>query len=92
MALLYTLEILDDVGFLRAQPHEFPMEQNLKLTIDTKDLLHDLACYRRHGKLIYLTITRPDIMYSVNILSQFMHESRKPHWDAALQVVKYLKE
>lgn len=88
----YTLEILDDVGFLGVQPVDFPMEQSLKLTNNQGDLLLNPSRYRRLiGRLIYLTITRPDITYSVNILSQFMHAPRKPHWDAALRIVRYLK-
>jgi hypothetical protein len=88
----YTLEILDNVGYLGAKPVDFPMEQNLKLTNDQGEILNDASHYRRLvGRLIYLTITRPDIMYSVNILSQFMHAPRKPHWDVALRVVRYLK-
>jgi len=66
----YTLEILDDVGFLGAQPVDFLMDQNLKLTNDQGEILNDASHYRRLvGWLTYLTITRPDIMYSVNILS-----------------------
>ena len=66
----YTLEIIDDVGYLGAQPVNFPMEMNLKLTNHQGDLLHNPTRYRRLvGRLIYLTITRPDITYSVNILS-----------------------
>ena len=38
-----------------------------------------------------LNITRPDITYSVHILSRFMHEPRQPHMAAALRVVRYLK-
>ena len=88
----YTLEILDNVGFLEAKPVDFPMEQNLKLTNDQGEILNDASHYRRLvGRLIYLTITRLDIMYSVNILSQFMHAPRKPHWDVAFRVVRYLK-
>ncbi|KAF5465958.1 hypothetical protein F2P56_015920 [Juglans regia] len=88
----YTLEIIDDVGYLGAQPSNFPMEMNLKLTDYQGDLLHDPTRYRRLvGQLIYLAITRPDITYSVNILSQFMHAPRKPHWDVALRIIKYLK-
>lgn len=36
-------------------------------------------------------ITRPDIVDSVNILSQFMHQPRQPHYDAAIRVLRYLK-
>jgi hypothetical protein len=46
------------------------MDQNLKLTNDQGEILNDASHYRRLvGWLTYLTITRPDIMYSVNILS-----------------------
>ncbi|TXG47863.1 hypothetical protein EZV62_027157 [Acer yangbiense] len=81
----YTLEILNDVGFLGVQPIDFPMEQNLKLTNNQGDLLLNPSRYRRLiVQLIYLPITRPNITYSMNILSQFMYAPRKPYWDAAL--------
>jgi hypothetical protein len=43
------------------------------------------------GRLHYLTITRPDISYSVQILSQFVDSPRQPHFDVALQVLRYIK-
>ena len=42
--------------------------------------------------LIYLVVTRPNLAYSVHVLSQFMHEPRQGHWDVILRVVKYLKK
>ena len=43
------------------------------------------------GKLNYLTITRPDISFAVSVLSQFMKDPRLPHWEAVIQIVRYLK-
>ncbi|KAF5477194.1 hypothetical protein F2P56_003861 [Juglans regia] len=88
----YTLDILTDSGQLGAQTAHFPMEQNLKLTDCDGSLLTDPSAYRRLvGCLIYLTITHPDIVFAVNILSQFMHAPRDPHMQAAIRVLRYLK-
>jgi len=43
------------------------------------------------GRLIYLTITRPDLCYAVHILSQFMQAPRKEHMNAARCVLRYIK-
>lgn len=69
----YALEVLQDMGLIGARVAAYPMEQHLKLTNHDGELLEDPAMYRRLiGRLIYLTITRPDIVYTVQILSQFM--------------------
>ena len=43
------------------------------------------------GSLNYLTTTRPDISYSVSVLSQFMAKPHESHWNAAKAVLRYLK-
>ena len=88
----YTLDIISEIGLLGAKLVGFPMEQNHKLGLAYGIMLSDPEPFRRLvGRLIYLAVTRPDIAYSVHILSQFMQEPRTDHWDAALRVVRYLK-
>ncbi|XP_062152127.1 uncharacterized mitochondrial protein AtMg00810-like [Alnus glutinosa] len=88
----YALEILEDSGLLASKPVQFPMKQNLKLSRDDDALLSDASEYRRLiGRLLYLTITRPDLAYLVQTLSQFMAQPRQPHLDAAYRVLRYIK-
>lgn len=44
------------------------------------------------GRLIYLTITRPDICYAVQSPSQCMHAPKTSQLDAAIRVIKYIKK
>ncbi|PLW26727.1 hypothetical protein PCASD_20149 [Puccinia coronata f. sp. avenae] len=44
------------------------------------------------GALNYLSVTtRPDITFAVSSLSQFLNEPGSAHWDAGIQVLRYLK-
>ena len=87
----YALEIIKDAGLLGATPIDTPMERGLKLS-DKGDLLKDPGHYRRLvGRFIYLTVSRPDITYSIHVLSRFMHQPCKLHMEATLRVVRYLK-
>ncbi|XP_074271656.1 secreted RxLR effector protein 161-like [Silene latifolia] len=75
-----------------AKPAAFPMDQHHKLAKAGGASLVDAAKYRSLvGRLVYLTITRPELAYSVHVLSQFMHDPKKDHWDAALRVVRFVK-
>ena len=43
------------------------------------------------GSLNYLTITRPDISFAVQQVSQFMHTPRRLHLAAVHRIIKYLR-
>lgn len=43
------------------------------------------------GKLLYLTITRPDISYTLQTLIQFLQKPKVQHWQAALRILRYIK-
>ncbi|KAJ9561852.1 hypothetical protein OSB04_007012 [Centaurea solstitialis] len=88
----YTLDIVIEAGLLGAKPSACPIEQNHKLGLAEGAKMPDPEPYRRLvGRLIYLAVTRPDLAYSVHILSQFMQSPRLEHWEAAFRVVRYLK-
>nr|CAN82171.1 hypothetical protein VITISV_040546 [Vitis vinifera] len=88
----YTLDIVSEAGLLGAKPCGFSIEQNHRLGLANGELLSNPESYRRLvGRLIYLAVTRPNLAYSVHILSQFMQEPRIEHWEVALRVVHYLK-
>ncbi|KAL0545945.1 hypothetical protein IC582_015849 [Cucumis melo] len=68
------------------------MMPNQQLVKEEK-LCKDHERYRRLvGKLNYLTVTRPDIAYSVSMVSQFMSSPTVDHWAAVEQILCYLKD
>lgn len=81
--------MLAKFGMTGCKPIGTPLDVNLKLRPDEEEILKDSTMYR--GSLNYLTVTRPDIAYAVSVVSQFMQEPRKPHFDAARQILRYVK-
>ena len=66
----YALDILKDDGLLAGRVSHFPIEQQLRLSSTDGNLLSNPSSYRRLiGWLIYLTVTRPDIVFAVHVLS-----------------------
>ena len=89
----YTLGLLEDSGLLACKPSQIPMDPSAKLCSDSAEpVLDDPASYRRLvGRLMYLTITRPDITFAVNKLCQYTSAPKNSHLQAAIKVLHYLK-
>lgn len=88
----YALDILSSTGMLECKPSSVPMVPNLKLSKTDGVLIEDRALYRRIvGRLMYLTITRPDITFAVNKLCQFSSAPRTDHLKAVFRVLQYIK-
>ena len=88
----YVLDIISEAGLLGAKPANFPIEQNHQLALQRgRDFAHPERYRRLVGRLIYLTITHPELCYVVHVLAQFMQCPQEAHWEATLRVVHYLK-
>lgn len=88
------------MGYSGAIPIHTPLEQHINFTTKEYDekfklesndkVLKDPTSYRNLiGKL---TLTRPDLMFSVQSLSQFIHEPKNSYFTTAKRIIQHLKE
>ncbi|XP_075099985.1 uncharacterized protein LOC142176384 [Nicotiana tabacum] len=99
----YALELVSELGLASGKPVCTPLEFNHNLTSVEFDqevnnnasediILEDKGSYQRLiGRLLYLTMTRLDIAFVVQTLSQYMHAPKTSHMDATRRVVRYIK-
>ena len=88
----YAIEILKIFDMLDCKFMATPMDTNLNLLSDESSKLVDVTQYRQIiGLLMYLTITRPDICFVVNTLSQYLVKPRWVHLIDEKHVMRYLK-
>ncbi|KAK6137201.1 hypothetical protein DH2020_029055 [Rehmannia glutinosa] len=88
----YLKDLLTKTKFEGCKPTSTPMAVNLKLALGDSAALADPSSYRSTmGALQYLTLTRPDISFAVNKLSQFLHNPTINHWQAVKHLLRYLK-
>lgn len=86
-----TTDLLTEYGLQSANPLKLPLDSHLKMTATRGDPLPDPTINQRLlGKLIYLTISRPNISFSVQLLSQFMQSPTSMHFQAAKKLLRYL--
>ncbi|GKC96412.1 retrovirus-related pol polyprotein from transposon RE1 [Tanacetum coccineum] len=88
----YALELLQSGQVLNEKPVITPIDPQSPLNDTTGTPLPDPSHYMTLvGKLIYLTITRPNISFAAQLLSQFSHSLRTTHMKALLRVLRYIK-
>ncbi|PKU62304.1 putative mitochondrial protein [Dendrobium catenatum] len=69
-----------------------PTCTKLPQVIQPDPILGDPTMYRKlTGALQYLCLTRPDIAYSVNLLSQHMHQPMPEHTYLLKRLLRYIK-
>ena len=86
------LDILKETGLTQGRTSKTLIEITIKLTLKEDDPKTEIHSYQKLiGKLLYLAHTHPDISYSIDVLSQFMHSPRRTQYQAALRILRYLK-
>ncbi|WZZ50369.1 hypothetical protein YC2023_050476 [Brassica napus] len=91
----YTMDMLKETDVLGGKVAKTPLEEGYKVLregeVEEKQLFKDPKLYRKMvGKLIYLTITRPDICFAVNQVSQHMQAPKVHHWKMVDRILRYL--
>ncbi|XP_070013007.1 uncharacterized mitochondrial protein AtMg00810-like [Nicotiana sylvestris] len=88
----FVVDMLTEFDSHDLSPVSAPLHVPCKITSNTRNPLSNPLVYcRLVGKLNFLTNTRPDLSYSVQLLSQFMHSPCEGHFQAALHVLRYVK-
>lgn len=88
----YAKEILKKFQMEECKSVSTPMNQKEKFNkVDGADKI-DEGYYRSLiGCLMYLTATRPDILFAISLLSRFMHCASEMHLKATKRILRYVK-
>jgi hypothetical protein len=84
--------LLKETRKLGCKPASTTMDSKCKLNIEDGKPLENINQFQRLvGKLIYLTMNKPDISYSISQINKFMHSPRTSYLDVIDRVLRYLK-
>ncbi|KAF2298299.1 hypothetical protein GH714_021516 [Hevea brasiliensis] len=88
----YASKILEKTGMLNCNSSRVPMEPKCKLKKQDGEPFVDATEYRRIiGSLRYLVNTRPDLAYSVGVVSRYMDTPTVTHMSAVKQILRYVR-
>ncbi len=87
----YIKDLLVKYGLENSKSLGTPMSTSIKLDIDEKEKSVNTTLYRGMiGSLLYLTASRPDIMFSVCLCARFQANPKESHLCAVKRIFRYL--
>lgn len=87
----YTKELIHNIGMSNAKSIGTPMSPTKNLDKDEQGTPVDETKYRGMiGSLLYLTASRPDIMFSVCKCARFQSAPNESHMTAVKRIIRYL--
>ncbi|GJT51354.1 retrovirus-related pol polyprotein from transposon TNT 1-94 [Tanacetum coccineum] len=88
----YSLKIIKKYGMETSDPVDTPMVDKSKLDKDPQGKAVDPTRYRRMiGSLMYLTSSRPILVFAVCMCTGYQAKPTKKHLHAVKQIFRYLK-
>jgi histone deacetylase 1/2 len=90
----YASDLLARVGMSTCTSCPTPLSSTEQLSLTDGSPLgpEDSTQYRSIvGSLQYLTLTRPDLSFSVNKVCQYLHAPTTIHWTAVKRILRYVK-
>eukprot|EP00253_Pinus_taeda_P028421 PITA_28421 len=88
----YVNQVLSRFNMQECKAAITPTIMGLKLSREDSSKDFDLSLYKSIvDNLMYLTTTRPDIMYAVSLISRFMERPKEAHWQASKRILRYVK-
>ena len=88
----YTKELIKKFGMDNSTIIGTPMSSSGKLDQDEEGISVDQKLYRGIiGSLLYLTTSRPDIMFSVCLCARYQSNPKESHLSAIKRIIRYLK-
>ncbi|GJW43228.1 retrovirus-related pol polyprotein from transposon TNT 1-94 [Tanacetum coccineum] len=88
----YIKEMLKKFGLEDSKTTKTPMSTEIKLTKDDEADSVDSSKYQGMiGSLLYLTASRPDIMFSVCLCARFQENPKTTHLEAVKRIFRYIR-
>jgi hypothetical protein len=87
----YAADIIKRFYMEECNPAETPIPLGTKLSKKDEGPIVDSTLYKiLVGSLLYLTTTRPDIMYAASLVSRFMESPKDSHWKMVKRILRYV--
>ncbi|KAK6143162.1 hypothetical protein DH2020_023510 [Rehmannia glutinosa] len=88
----YTRDLMKKIGMEEKSSVKIPMNTLVKMDMDPEGKVVDQTKYRvLIGSLLYLTVSRPHIIFDVGVCARFQSDPKENHMIATKRILRYLK-
>jgi len=88
----YVKELIKQLGMKSAKPIDSPISLSTRLIMENGSPSVEEKSYRgMTGSLLYVTASRPDIVFSVSLCACFQSKLKETHLKAVKLILRYLK-